>query len=512
MNYWIKTKKNYIFWLSDNKIKNFFSKKIIYDKLSLWWLTKLVDRDGIIENSWYYDLNDIINKKKIRKRNISYTKYLLGFFNKLIFKLFFSFVIKLFFKNNLKSYKKKNCLYVTQPNLIEKNKKFIDNQYGKLNFNRKNNIYFIELKENLETVLSIFKIKKKLSKIPIDYAIINGSVSYYKIISIYFKVFLKLFWIIPFLKNNYFRINGIDCSLVLKDQLVKSFFGSIQEQILKGENIFIKTKNFEIHNFVTYYEFFPGSRAIYYFLKKTKIKNTISLNHGNTSDNDLFFVFNKNEFSKKNDFINFSPKPDYFTCKGLIYYKKLLSFFDKKKILKIGSLKTELHENFNDITLQKNRKQKKIFFVCGLNDYMPFIKHFNNFKQIENSITVLPHFACQQETLKNFNSFFRHNYSVGKILKKKNFFKKNDLIIFGDSSLGLELASKGYNILRLFHNDYAPTFDITRDIPTSNNFSFLKKFLNGSRTRYNKDKIIENYFFKLDRKSSERLNNYLEKL
>ena len=512
MNNWINTKKNYILWLSENKIKNFFFKKVIYDKLSLWWLTKLVDRDNIIENSWYYDLNDIINKKKIKKKKISYIKYFLGFLKNLIFKLFFSFVIKLFLKNDIKSYKKRNCLYVTQPNLIEINNNFIDNQYGKLNFKRKNNIYFIELKENFETILSIFKIKKKLSKIPLDYTIINGSVSYYKIISIYLKVFSKLFWIIPFLKNNYFRINGRDCSFVLKDQLIKSFFGSIQEQILKGENLLIKTKNFDIRNFITYYEFFPGSRAIYYFIKKTKIKNTISLNHGNTSNNDLFFVFNKNEFSKKNDFINFSPKPDYFTCKGQIYYKKLLFFFDKNKILKIGSLKTELHENFNNYTLQKNRKLKKIFFICGLNDYMPFIKHFNNFKQIKNSITILPHFACREETLKNFNSFFKHNYSIGKIFKKKNFFKKNDLIIFGDSSLGLELAIKGYNILRLFHKDYAPTFDITYDIPTSGNFNFLKKFLNGYKEKYSRHKIIENYFFKFDQKSSDRLNNYLKKL
>ena len=136
----------------------------------------------------------------------------------------FSFLIKLTFKDNFTSHKKKNCLYVTQPNLIEINNKFIDNQYGKLNFKRINNIYFIELKENLETVLSLFKIKKKLSKIPIDYVIVNGSVSYFKILNIYFKVFFKLFWIIPFLKNNYFRINGKDCSLILKDQLVKSFW------------------------------------------------------------------------------------------------------------------------------------------------------------------------------------------------------------------------------------------------------------------------------------------------
>ena len=54
--------------------------------------------------------------------------------------------------------------------------------------------------------------------------------------------------------------------------------------------------------------------------------------------------------------------------------------------------------------------------------------------------------------------------------KKRIIFKMT--IIFGDSSLGLELAS-GYNIL-VFHNDYAPTFDITRDIPTSI-FFFLKK-------------------------------------
>ena len=41
--------------------------------------------------------------------------------------------------------------------------------------------------------------------------------------------------------------------------------------------------------FLTYIEFFPSSRAIYYFVNRSDIKNIVSINHGNTSNNELIF-------------------------------------------------------------------------------------------------------------------------------------------------------------------------------------------------------------------------------
>ena len=72
MSSWDKTRNNYINWLSQNKLKDIFLKDLKYKGFSLWWATKLVDRDNINDDSWYYNLHYVLNKKKITRNNINY--------------------------------------------------------------------------------------------------------------------------------------------------------------------------------------------------------------------------------------------------------------------------------------------------------------------------------------------------------------------------------------------------------------------------------------------------------
>ena len=74
MSSWDKTRNNYINWLSQNKLKDIFLKDLKYKGFSLWWATKLVDRDNINDDSWYYNLHNVLNKKKITRNNINYFK------------------------------------------------------------------------------------------------------------------------------------------------------------------------------------------------------------------------------------------------------------------------------------------------------------------------------------------------------------------------------------------------------------------------------------------------------
>jgi hypothetical protein len=511
---WENTKNKYIFWLSQNDLRKIFSSRIKYDNMSLWWLTKLIDRDFINDNTWYYDLNKTINRIENNDLKTSFISLFLNFLKKLTARIFFSFFFKLLIKDTFNSSGKLNCLYVTQSNLTEIQGNVIDKQYGKFSLkDKENNIYLIELEESFRTIFNIRKIRNLLKKIPLEYLIVNGSISPHKIIKIYLGIFLHFFYLKNQLKyKNYFKIKGIDCSKILKPQLYISFFGSIQDQVVRGEQIFSKIKKFEFKNFITYYEFFPGSRAIYYFAKKSKVNNIISLNHGNTSDNDLFFSLKKSEFSNKNDYINYSPKPDYFTCKGKSYYRKLSNLFNAKKIFKTGSFKIELNQDFETCKSVNIKKINKIYLVCGLNDYWSFIKHLNNLKKLNFKIIVLPHPINKKRTSNDFKLYLKHKFLISKISKKRNFFKKNDLIIFGDSSLGFELALKNYNVVRLYHPDYVPTFDMTNDIPVSSTLSSLKSFLDGKREKIKKNQIIENYFFKFDNKATNRFQKYLKNL
>ena len=78
-----------------------------------------------------------------------------------------------------------------------------------------------------------------------------------------------------------------------------SFAGSIQDQLLTGCSLKNNLDKSNFNNFISYMEFYPGARGIYYFAKKSNIKNIISINHTSYYKNDLFFSFSTLDFSKK---------------------------------------------------------------------------------------------------------------------------------------------------------------------------------------------------------------------
>ena len=63
-NPWLRTNNLYNNWVANNKLRKFFSKNICYDGLSLWWISRVVSKDNVIENEWYFRLNEYLNKKK----------------------------------------------------------------------------------------------------------------------------------------------------------------------------------------------------------------------------------------------------------------------------------------------------------------------------------------------------------------------------------------------------------------------------------------------------------------
>ena len=100
MSSWDKTRNNYINWLSQNKLKDIFLKDLKYKGFSLWWATKLVDRDNINDDSinWYYNLHYVLNKKKINRNNINYFKLIFKLFKKFVKSLIFNLYVKIFLK------------------------------------------------------------------------------------------------------------------------------------------------------------------------------------------------------------------------------------------------------------------------------------------------------------------------------------------------------------------------------------------------------------------------------
>ena len=91
----------------------------------------------------------------------------------------------------------------------------------------------------------------------------------------------------------------MDCENILKPLLFESFSGFIQFSLINAqsiENIIKKNKN--LKNFISYGEFTPGYRPIYFFIKKINMKIKItSIQHGNFNENILYCLNHKSEFS-----------------------------------------------------------------------------------------------------------------------------------------------------------------------------------------------------------------------
>ena len=102
-----------------------------------------------------------------------------------------------------------------------------------------------------------------------------------------------------------------------------------------------------------------------------------------------------------------------------------------------------------------------------------------------------------------------NEFSIGNPSNRINLIKKVDYVIFSSSSLGLQLSVTKKNVIRLFDKKEIPTCDFNQEIPTTSNHKTIQKFLKMKVIKQNPKKLIKNYFFKYDNKSSIR---FLKKL
>ena len=115
-----------------------------------------------------------------------------------------------------------------------------------------------------------------------------------------------------------------------------SFAGSIQDQLLTGCSLKNNLDKSNFNNFISYMEFYPGARGIYYFAKKSNIKNIISINHTSYYKNDLFFSFSTLDFSQKRFLeLLLLPIQIFLFVRVISTIKSLLKFSIKKKYIKL---------------------------------------------------------------------------------------------------------------------------------------------------------------------------------
>jgi hypothetical protein len=150
--------------------------------------------------------------------------------------------------------------------------------------------------------------------------------------------------------------------------------------------------------------------------------------------------------------------------------------------------------------------------LCSLHDYKSFIKLLNKCYLADFNVVVLPHPHKVDETISDFKKNFNNDFLNGKIFNKSEILKFSDHIIFGDSSLGLELSIMNKNIFRVYDREFIPTFDIDDEIPTATSASMVSAFLKKKKIKQ-KSKLIEKlYFYRYDKKASQRFDKLISKL
>jgi hypothetical protein len=326
-----------------------------------------------------------------------------------------------------------------------------------------------------------------------------------------------LFKLIFILRNkNYFIINNLDCSSIIKPFLLESFFGKMQEELINGIAIESFLKSIKIKNFLNYLEFYPSSRSIYYFIKSVKDLDIkiITINHTTYSDN-LYLQIDKNYFSKKRDYLFYSPKPDFFLTQGLNFLNKLKKSFSKNYVCAIGNLKIELEDLSTikeKIFFFKKSRKKILTIITSYNDNYDFIDILNKC-DLRDYLVVVRNHPYLRNDIDDFERDFKHSFVTYDNFSTRGIMSASDLILTGDSSLAYDAIIRSKKVLRVV-NYNKPILFVDSSIPTVDNHILMQKYLDKkiSFKHISKNKIIRDFFYKYDQLAHKRLSNFLKKL
>mgnify|MGYP001222158580 FL=1 len=513
---WDYTRKSYINWLSNTTLRNQFFKRIKFEDLSLWWITNLMNKDNRNNTIWYSRLNKKLNNKKENKViRISYLKFLLVFLKKLISTIISNVLIRIFLPNNIKFNNNKDCFYTLVNNLVIYKNKYLDRQYGLTTIKKKNEKnYIVEVPSGILLIKNIFQIRKKLKRSHVRCFTLNSQYKTKDIIYVYYKTLVLLVKTIKILKKkNYFIIANKDCRKILEPELISSYFGTIQDQILKGIALKRSLMQIKPKNFITYFCFYPEARSQYYFARASKVKNIVNINHAIYTKQNIFWNFSSKDFSST-DSSKFSPRPDIFICKGDQDYKELKKLFKTQKLYHVGCLKTDIR-NFvikNYLKVKRKNSNKIITVLSGETDYKSITKVLNQCKLEDYTILIEPHPLMKNKTIKYFEKKLIHNFKLGNKISREELFRISNFILFGDTQLGTELAIQNYNVIRIYEKSFIPQYEVNNKFPFACDGNKLQKLLKQKKLKFKAKSLERDYFYKYDFKASNRFQNILDKL
>ena len=527
---------------------------------SIWWATKIEFKDVEFENQWIKQIfllilakkfrknfflvtddQDLINTfKKNRLRNIQHNFHMKNFYyyiKRNIFVLYlhgiFENIKKICLMNilNLSKTKKNYNLYLISNfpgNWIKKNNKFFEDRlYRGLNL-KKNFLYLLfykSYKKNLFNIINELKDLKSIKKK--NYFFLDSMITFSDLIKVYldnFKLYLKFLNLKNIYLQNINKKKSLDISDIVLSKFKDSFSKYIPFSMLRAISLekFLNS-NQKPRQFLTYGEIFPHNRMFYNSIKNNNSDNKIiAFQHLIASKNKLFLWHSKSDFHKKNNFINYSPKPDLYLAQGKHFGDMLKKYYPNrykivgslryieytKKIKKKNQIKKLIKKKLN---LKKN--DKLVFAAIGINDKEIILDYLNSIKDQEKCrFYCTLHPALRHENLEIYilKKYPKLNIKVSKRLSTLDMICSSDLTISCNSAVGLE--SKILNVENVIVQDLGeiPFFDKIKGLNIFySKEKFRNWFLRFVRKRTNPNlKINKNlsnyYFFKVDKKIRNR--------
>jgi hypothetical protein len=527
---WNKTLKFYVNWVANTDLRSFFAKELKIHDLSLWWVTNICSKQNMLNNSWYHELNKILNDKKKINYNkiifylIFFSKFLKNFINH----FFWFLIVKFISFTRFKVINQQNCFHSLNYNILKKDNFLFDRCYGNLPFTNSvaQNFHLISIEKKTDFFYNLFKVKKFKKKIP--YIIVDEYLSVFEIFKVYFLCLFYFFKLKKFIFKNkkVFLINKHDCSGALEPFLLMSFAGEIQTQIFRGIaiNNFLKNKKTKL--FINYAEFNPGYRSIYFFIRNiNKPPKIITIQHGHSNKNLMFFNHKKKEFTKNkiNEGGFYSPSPDFYLIQG-DQFKKILSLYFPNKTKIIGCLKYDsfnFKKKNNNIKLKKikSKQSKKIILLCpSIGDELRILDYLKQSVNFNFRYILSPHPVLSQrrsQVVETYKSELKSkcNLEVYDDVSTFDLLSISNLVICGFSSVAYEALFFGAQSIRVVNSKHPQFFDLSDNLPVAyspdklKNLLSSKSLLNIRKSSINK--LLKNYFYKFDNKAHKRFWNFV---
>lgn len=510
---WEITKENYINWVSNNSLKKFMQENCLTDNFSLWWATKIVSKDNVNSPGWFVELKKIFSEKnyKVSQKSFFWLIFFIKFLNNLFNQILWTVLIKFFSFTRFRNYKFDNCFHAYNYDFYLKGEKFENILYGKIytSYNKKKNIYIVSNIKKKFFFQNYFNFRKSSNLI-----ILDEFISLREIIKINIVAITNLFKILKFIKKNneVFLIKKKDCENILKPLLLNSFSGEIQTSILMAKSIRNYLENKKFKNFITYGEFTPTYRPIYFYLKKLKNKpKIITFQHGH--GNFLYNFNKKEEFSNNSEEIGtkYSPSPDKYFVQGKNFYRDLKKFY-KGTIKVIGSPR---YDNFDfkkkKLLLESSNNKKKNILICtSVGDYEDILDLVSKSANKKHNYILSPHPNNKEAVFSLYQSKYKSKiyFSIQKKYTTAQLIQASDLVITGLSHACIEAQLKGTPSIRIANPDKPDYLDHKDQIKVVYTAIELRKILQKENFKLYKikmiKKLIKDYFLYLDNKAYKR--------